>query len=50
MSFREKLADVKKQQEQKVAVGSVRIERPARPKKSPDFIGWAKKGKDASCT
>lgn len=34
----------------KVEVRRVEILRPKAPPKEINFIGWAKKGKDASCT
>jgi hypothetical protein len=39
-----------KRPEAKVKVEKVEILKPETPRKAVSFIGWAKKGKDASCS
>lgn len=34
----------------KVRIAKIELVKPATPRKQIGFIGWAKKGKDASCT
>jgi len=42
--------ETEKPEADKVSILDLQMHRPETPKTSPDFIGWAKKGKGATCS